>query len=52
MKSDAPLKLVRDPIRKKEIEDKIDILFRVDNFYFYKAIDAEENEENTSEAVE
>ena len=28
---------VSDPIKRKEIEDKIDALFTFDRFYFYKA---------------
>ena len=38
---------VRDPIKRKEIDEKIDALFTFERFYFYKANqDATEGETN------
>ena len=41
----AQINPVFDPIRKKEIEEKIDVLFKEENFYFYKVIDNPNEEE-------
>ena len=32
---DAPLGLTRDPLHVKEIEEKIEVLFPEESFYFY-----------------
>ena len=42
---EAQINPVFDPIRKKEIEEKIDVLFKEENFYFYKVIDNPNEEE-------
>ena len=42
---------VSDPIKRKEIEDKIDALFTFDRFYFYKA-SPETTEGDTNQGVE
>ena len=49
---EAQINPVFDPIRKKEIEAKIDVLFKEDNFYFYKASDNENKEETTNQIDE
>ena len=33
---------VSDPIKVKEIEEKIEVLFPIDRFYFYKVTDEDE----------
>ena len=47
---------VSDPIRRKEIEDKIDALFIFDRFYFYKAnpnaIEEESNQKAEEEEIQ
>jgi hypothetical protein len=34
---DSPLKSIKDPLKVKEIEAKINILFKESSFYFYDA---------------
>ena len=47
---------VADPIRRKEIEDKIDALFIFDRFYFYKAnpnaVEDESNQKVEEEEIQ
>ena len=42
---------VSDPIKRKEIEEKIDALFTFDRFYFYKA-NPNATEGDTNQGVE
>ena len=52
-KLDTALIPVYDPIFRREIQQKIDLLFKDQNFYFYKAKDGVETEEGeTNEGAE
>ena len=52
-KKDGKLNPIADPIRTKEIEEKIDALFIYDRFYFYKAnSDTSEGNENNEKVEE
>ena len=49
---DGKLNPVADPIRAKEIEDKIEALFIYDRFYFYKANSNASEGDDNNEMVE
>ena len=42
----APLEPIYDPILKQELEDKIEVLFQQENFYFYNAKGNDEDQED------
>ena len=49
---DTPLKPTEDPIHKKEIEEKIEILFVYERFYFYKAKQHKELNDGETHEIE